>query len=151
MATSIPASAPLPTPVPASSPTLGLYVCTIGAAAAITIFDGVQNQSRAAIAKTGGWFSKVCAGGDQAAIWFLCALLFFCLFAGLVAFAYRPRENKEAFILGAGILAMLNALIASPQTPEGKKGAMNSAGVFLPLRSPKERPRHSQSIPMSGS
>lgn len=109
------------------APTTATYVCAVGAAAAVTIFDGVQNDKAAALMKTGGWFSRVFAGGDQGGIWFALALVFFCVFAGLMAFAYRPREAKEAFLLGASVLALLNALVKSPL--EANKSA--SSGFLI--------------------
>ena len=93
---------------------VSMYVCSVGAAAAITVFDGIVNEKSAVLMKTGGWFSRVFAGSNQAGIWFLLALVFFCLFSALVTFAYKPKEAKEAFILGASVLAMLNALVKPP-------------------------------------
>ena len=139
----------------AKPPGVAIYVCVVGAAAAVTIFDGVQNEKAAALMKTGGWFSRVFAGGDQGAIWFVLALLFFCVFAGLIAFAYRPREAKEAFLLGASVLALLNALVKSPldtsrsasvnflissahAQEEGKTVEPAKASVWLVLDGPKQ-------------
>ena len=107
---------------------LSIYVCSVGAAAAVTVFDGVMNEKAAVLIKTGGWFSRVFAGSDQAGVWFILALAFFCFFSALVTFAYKPREAKEAFILGAGVLAMLNALVKPPSVPGPKQAALTETG-----------------------
>ncbi|ROZ78919.1 hypothetical protein [Ramlibacter sp. WS9] len=107
---------------------ISIYICSMGAAAAVTVFDGVMNEKAAVLIKTGGWFSRVFAGSDQAGIWFVLALVFFCLFSALVTFAYKPREAKEAFILGAGVLAMLNALVKPPSVPGAKQATLETTG-----------------------
>lgn len=91
------------------------YLCAVGAATAVTIFDGIQNSESAALKKAGFWFSNFFADGRPSAVWSVSALIFFGLFSALMVLAYKPRATKESFLLGLGVLAMLNSFI-KPQS-----------------------------------
>jgi hypothetical protein len=45
----------------------------------------------------------------------LLALMIFCLVAALMVYIYRPREPKEAFVLGLGVLAAVGMTVAPPK------------------------------------
>lgn len=100
------------------SPVWGVYIAGVGAAAASTFFDRVRNGDVSALRKTGIALYEMLGSSDftsghASAL----ALLIFCLIAALMVFVYGPRELKEAFVLGLGVLAAVGMAIApSPQT-----------------------------------
>jgi hypothetical protein len=141
-------------PEQTSQSTWGLYLCSTGATAIVAIFDGVMNDKSAALKKFGGWFATTFGSASQTSTWFVIAIVFFCLVAALATFAYKPSSPKEAFILGAGALAMMNAFVKTPlvtdqsappsQSTAPAKGVLN----FLPFSSANAQEQQVERVPI---
>ena len=93
----------------------GLYIAAVGAAAATTFFDRVRNGEVSALRKTGIALREMIESSEfTSGSASMLALLIFCLVAALMVFVYRPKEHKEAFVLGLGVLAAMGMLISPP-------------------------------------
>ena len=91
------------------------YVCAIGASLVVTMFDGMRNGDSAALKKASLWFSDSFGTGSPGILWSIAALTFFGVTSALMVLAYKPRSNKESFLLGIGVLAVLYSTITPPQ------------------------------------
>ncbi|MEO6281278.1 hypothetical protein [Roseateles sp.] len=94
----------------------GVYLAGVGAAAATTFFDRVRNGEVSALRKTGIALREMIGSNDfTSGNASMLALLIFCLVTALMVFVYSPREQKEAFVLGLGVLAAMGMAIAPPE------------------------------------
>ncbi|WP_457445178.1 hypothetical protein [Roseateles sp. P5_E4] len=128
-----------PAPADNRNPAIGIYVTAVGAAAVTTFFDRVRNEEVSALRKTGIALREMVESGDVTSGYLsMFALLIFCLVSAFMVFVYKPREPKEAFVLGMGVLAAVGMTVAPPKSTnlhvDGAAGQPPKAANEVPAK-----------------
>lgn len=120
----------MPDNTPTPGPGWGVYLAGVGAAAATTFFDRVRNGEVSALRKTGIALREMIGSDDfTSGNASMLALLIFCLVTALMVSVYSPREQKEAFVLGLGVLAAMGMAIAPPEQTSLHAAPSTAAGT----------------------
>lgn len=126
------------------------YMSAMGAAFMATFFDHVRNKDMSAIKKTAVAIREIfeistASTSGQSIV----AIAVFCAIAALLVCAYKPKESKEAFLLGLSVLVVAGVGVP-PLQPKNVEAwnfnASNGTTAFYLLPFPTAYAQDSKSL-----